>query len=115
MTPAAASSAVPSPEPLAPLWLAHREGLVLHGAVVAEVPLGQAIAKLDLAPWRLFTTAPPVQVPVEEVGRFPGRKRALVEIREQDRGELFGLSAGFYESPYSLQECLRRVGARAAA
>ncbi len=99
---------------MARLWLAYREGLALRGAVIADVPLDQAIPKLDLAPWRQFTTAPPEEVPVENVRAFPGRKRVLVEVGEHDRGELSALAPGFFESPYSLEECLRRLGARPA-
>lgn len=100
---------------MARLWLTYREGLALRGAVIADVPLQQAIPKLDLAPWRQFTTTRPEEVPVEKARAFPGRKRVLVEVGEEDREELSGLAPGFFESPYSLEECLRRVGTRPAA
>jgi hypothetical protein len=94
---------------VAKLWIVHREGLRLLGTVVTEVPLETAVARLDIAPWRLFTGDAPEPVTLEAVHAAPGRKRALLEVREEDRYELCGLSVAFYESPYSPDECLRRL------
>jgi hypothetical protein len=84
--------------------------LRLLGAVVADVPLESSIARLDLAPWRFFTAQAPEMVPLEQVRQARERKRALLEVAPTDRYELCGLVVGFYESPYSPQECLRRLG-----
>ena len=94
---------------MAKLWIVYREGLRLLGAPVADVALETAIARLDIAPWRMFTERPPERVPLETVRASPERKRALLEVGEDDRYELCGLSVGFYESPYSPDECMRRL------
>jgi hypothetical protein len=98
---------------MAKLWIVYREGLRLIGAVAAEVPLETAIARLDIAPWRLFTAKPPEARRLEEVRSSPERKRALLEVATQDRYDLCGLTVGFFESPYSPDECLRRLGVEA--
>jgi hypothetical protein len=95
---------------VARLWLTYREGLRLLGAPVAEVPLETSVARLDIAPWRVFTTESPQRVAEEQVRSAPERKRALLEVTAGDRYDLCGLVVGFYESPYSTQECLRRLG-----
>ena len=100
---------------MAKLWMVYREGLRLLGAVAGDVPLETAITRLDIAAWRLFSGGAPDAVPLEHVRAATERKRALVEVREEDRYDLCGLSVGFYESPYSPQECLRRLGLEQAA
>jgi hypothetical protein len=95
---------------MAKLWIAYREGLRLLGAVVAEVPLETSIARLDIAPWRFFSAKTPEAQPLEEVRSSSERKRALLEVANQDRYDLCGLAPGFFESPYSPDECLRRLG-----
>ena len=95
---------------MAKLWLTYREGLRLLGAVVADVPLESSISRLDIAPWRFFTAQAPEKAPLEQVRQARERKRALLEVAPTDRYELCGLVVGFYESPYSTQECLRRLG-----
>jgi hypothetical protein len=94
---------------MAKLWIVYREALRLLGAPLKDIPLDTAIARLDIAPWRLFTGTTPDAVPTEQVDLTTERKRALLEVREEDRYDLCGLSIGFYESPYSPQECLRRL------
>lgn len=94
---------------MARLWLSYREGLRLLGAVVANAPLDRSVPHLDIAPWRLFTTESPEEVPPEQARASTERKRVLLEVCEADRYELCGLALGFYESPYSLDECLRRL------
>jgi hypothetical protein len=96
---------------MAKLWLVYREGLRLLGAPIAEAPLEAAVARIDIAPWRLFTVEPPEKVPAERAEQAPERKRALLEVSPTDRYELCGLIVGFYESPYSAAECLRRLRA----
>lgn len=102
---------------MARLWIVRREGLRLVGAPVAEIPLERAVPGLDLAPWRLFTREAPDSVPAAELSTGPDRKRVLVEVGEADRGDLCGLVEGFFESPFSPPEALRRLGIeeRAAA
>ena len=95
---------------MAKLWLTYREGLRLLGAVVGDVPLESTAPRLDLAPWRLFTNDPPEKLPLDQVVQARERKRALVEVTTTDRYELCGLVVGFYDSPYSPQECRRRLG-----
>jgi len=95
---------------LAKLWLSYREGLRLLGGIVAEVPLESSVARLDIAPWRFFAAQAPDSVPLEQARSAPERKRVLLEVTATDRYELCGLVTGFYESPYSPQECLRRLG-----
>ena len=101
---------------MAKLWIVYREALRLLGAPMTDVAVETAVSRLDIAPWRLFTKRPPESVALEQLQASHERKRALVEITEADRYELCGLSAAFYESPYSPDECLRRlnVGATAA-
>ena len=94
---------------MAKLWIVYREGLRLLGAPVADVALPTAVARLDIAPWRLFTTQPPERISPEQVQASRERKRALVEVQESDRYELCGLSVAFYESPFSPEECQRRL------
>lgn len=94
---------------MAKVWITYREGLRLLGAVVAEVPLEPTVAQLDLAPWRLFSVEPPEAVPAQQVEEATERKRALIEVTPTDRYDLCGLVVGLFESPYSPQECLRRL------
>jgi hypothetical protein len=94
---------------MAKLWIVHREGLRVLGAVVAELPLPEMVGRIDLAPWRIFTTEAPEALPLPEVMAATQRKRALVEVDESDRYDLCGLAIGFFESPYSPAECLRRL------
>ena len=94
---------------MAKLWIVYRESLRLLGAPAADVAVEAAISRLDIAPWRMFTARPPERVPLEKVQASPQRKRALLEVGEEDRYELCGLSVGFYESPYSPDECTRRL------
>ena len=61
---------------MAKLWIVYREGLRLIGAVAAEVPLETAIARLDIAPWRLFTAKPPEARRLEEVS--DGKRHAAI-------------------------------------
>ncbi|HSD11345.1 MAG TPA: hypothetical protein VLF14_10185 [Candidatus Binatia bacterium] len=98
---------------MAKLWIVYREGLRLLGAVAAEIPLEPSIARLDIAPWRFFTVQRPESRPLEDVLSSSERKRALLEIESQDRYDLCGLTTGFFESPYSPGECLRRLGVAA--
>lgn len=95
---------------MAKLWITYREGLRMLGAVRAEVPLESTVSRLDIAPWRWFTSDTPETVPLEQVERAPEHKRMLLEVGPQDRYDLCGLVAGFFESPYSEKECLRRLG-----
>ena len=95
---------------MAKLWLTYREGLRLLGAPVRDVALEPAVARLDIAPWRFFSAAPPDPLPLDEVRGSRARKRVLLEVVPTDRYELCGLTVGFYESPYSLEECSRRLG-----
>jgi hypothetical protein len=100
---------------MARIWVTYRSGLRILGRPVAEVPLEKAARKLDLAPWRLFSATAPDEVDAERLASHPGPKRVLVEVAESEREELCGFPPGFYESPYSPEECLRRLGARLAA
>ena len=83
---------------MANVWVAYREGLRLLGARVAEV-----------APWRLFSATIPDEVAVDQVTKAAKKKRVLLEVREEDRQDLGGFSVGLYDSPYSPEECLRRL------
>lgn len=95
---------------MATVWVAYREGLRLLGAIIASgVPLEGAVARLDIAPWRFFSIKPPEEIPAEELQRVTARKRVLLEVRDEDRYQLCGLSRGFFESPYSPEECRRRL------
>ncbi len=100
---------------MAKLWIVYREGLRLLGAPVADVAVEAAISRLDIAPWRMFTARPPERVPLETVQASPARRRALLGVGEEDRYELCGLSVGFYDSPYSPDECMRRLNLSVAA
>ena len=94
---------------MAKLWIVYREGLRLVGAVAGEADLTRCIATLDVAPWRFFTVEQPVSVSLDQARNARGRTRALVEVVEQDRYDLCPFSVGFFESPYSPEECLRRL------
>jgi len=94
---------------VAKLWIAFREGLRVLGAPVADVALETAVSRLDVAPWLLFTQQAPERVPLEQVRGSREGARALVEVQESDRYELCGLSVAFYESPFSPEECQRRL------
>jgi len=100
---------------MAKLWIVYREALRLLGAPLTDVAVETAVSRLDIAPWRLFTAQPPESVALEQVRGSRERKRALVEITEADRYELCGLSVAFYESPYSPDECMRRLNVSATA
>jgi hypothetical protein len=100
---------------MAKLWIVYREGLRLLGAVSGEADLARCISTLDIAPWRFFTVERPESVSLDKVRTARGRKRALVEVGEQDRYDLCPLSVGFFESPYSPEECLRRLNGPASA
>jgi len=94
---------------MAKLWIVYGEGLRLLGAVVAEADLRGCVSRLDIAPWRLFTVKRPESVSIDQVNARRHRKRALIEVTDQDRYDLCTLSVGFFESPYSPEECLRRL------
>lgn len=94
---------------MAKLWIVYREGLRLLGAVVSEVSLEPAVSRIDIAPWRLFCSEAPEQVTLELVHRASARKRVLLQVTTEDRYDLCGLLVGFFESPYSPDECLRRL------
>jgi hypothetical protein len=94
---------------MANVWVAYREGLRLLGARVAEVPLETAVSRLDIAPWRLFSATTPDEVAVDQVAKAAKKKRVLLEVREEDQQDLGGFSVGLYDSPYSPEECLRRL------
>ena len=94
---------------MAKLWIVYREGLRLLGSVVGDVALETSITALDIAPWRLFTAAPPDTVSLERLQASQHHKRVLLEVSEQDRYDLCGLAVGLFESPYSPGECLRRL------
>lgn len=94
---------------MARLWIVYREGLRLLGHVAASVPLERGVPRLDIAPWRLFTPTAPEEVSADQVRKSRERKRVLLEVRDEDRDELCGLTVAFYESPYSPEECLRRL------
>ncbi len=95
---------------MAKVWIVYREGLRLRGAVAGEVPLETSITRLDIAPWRFFAAQAPEAVPLEQALLTSERKRTLLEVASQDRYDLCGLTLGFFESPYSPDECLRRLG-----
>jgi hypothetical protein len=99
---------------MAKLWIAYREGLRLLGAVVGEVALEPSIAALDIAPWRLFSATRPEPTSFERLHATRHHKRALLEVSEQDRYDLCPLSVGLFESPYSPDECVRRLKLDAA-
>jgi hypothetical protein len=99
---------------MAKLWICYREGLRLVGAVVAEVSLEDAVARLDIAPWRFFSATPPAQVRLEQAEQTRARKRVLLEVTAADRYDLCGLLTGVFESPYSLRESLRRLNLAAS-
>lgn len=94
---------------MAKLWITYREGLRLLGTVIAEVPLAPTIAKLDIAPWRLFATKEPEHVSPQQAQNAPERKLVLLQVGAEDRYDLCGFVAGFFDSPYTLEECLRRL------
>ena len=100
---------------MAKLWLTYREGLRLLGAPAAEADVEAAVARLDIAPWRFFTADSPEIVSLDEARRVVERKRVLLEVMPTDRYDLCGLNVGFYESPYSFEECSRRLGATSEA
>ncbi len=94
---------------MAKLWIVYRDGLRLLGAIVGDVALEPAISALDIAPWRLFSAERPESVTVDQLRASQKRKRALLEVTEQDRYELCPLPVGLFESPYSPDECVRRL------
>ena len=94
---------------MAKLWITYREGLRVLGAVRAEVPLESTVARIDIAPWRLFTNEAPEAISLEQVEHASEHKRVLLEVGPQDRYDLCGLVTGFFESPFSERECLRRL------
>ena len=94
---------------MAKLWVVYREGLRLLGNVVTEVSLEKSVSKLDIAPWRFFSATSPENVPPERLRSAPGRKRVLLEVREEDRGDFCGFAIGLFDSPYPPKECFRRL------
>ena len=98
---------------MARLWVVYREGLRLLGHVVAQVPLEPTVSRIDIAPWRLFATAAPDEVPATQVRAYTGRKRVLLEVLPEDRGDFCALLPGFYDSPFSPDEVSRRIALEA--
>lgn len=94
---------------MAKLWITYREGLRVLGAVRANVPLELSRSRLDIAPWRFFTGEQPEAVSLDQVEQVVEHKRVLLEVTAEDRYDLCGLVVGFFESPYSPRECLRRL------
>ena len=94
---------------MARVWVIYREGLRPFGHVVATVPLENAARRIDIAPWRFFTAEAPEEVSADRVHREGSRKRVLLEVLPEDRGDFCNLNPGFYESPYSPEEVVRRL------
>lgn len=95
---------------MARVWIVVRDGFRLLGTVKGDVSLEVAITRLDLAPWRLFSKEPPELVSPGRVENGGEHRRVLVEVFEDERPDFSAYEGGcFYESPFSPQECLRRL------
>lgn len=95
---------------MARLWQAYRDGLRLLGVPAGDVSADLALSKLDIAPWRFFASAPPETTSREELLSVRTRQRVLLELRASDLDELSGYAPGLYESPFSIDVVLRRMG-----
>ncbi len=101
---------------MAKVWFVCREGVrwKAPGAAPAyERPLGELVFKLDLG-WqrRLPATNRPDPLPGSPPADLRQVEKVFVEVTNSDlEGALFpGYQPGWYDSPYSPAEAVRRLG-----
>lgn len=99
---------------MARVWFVRRRGgqwIAPGGRPAYERPLAALVFPLDLGPHRLLTDDLPVgapELPAEDPAKLA---KVIVETSAEDLGEEFsGYSVGYYDSPYSPREVVRRLG-----
>jgi hypothetical protein len=101
---------------MARVWFARRRGgqwIAPGGRPAYERPLSALIFPLDLAPHRLLVDDFPVSAPELPGEDLAALEKVIVEIDAGDlRAEFSGYSVGYYDSPYSPREAVRRLGPR---
>jgi hypothetical protein len=99
---------------MARVWFVRRRGgqwIAPGGRPVYDLPLSALIFPLDLGTHRLLADDLPVsapELPAEDPARL---EKVMVETTAADLGEEFsGYTVGYYDSPYSPREAVRRLG-----
>ena len=101
---------------MARVWFVRRRGgqwVAPGGTPAYELPLAALIFSLDLGTHRLVTDERPVPAP-ELAAEPPAElRRVFAEVEPKDLNglEFTGYVAGFYDSPYSPREVVRRLEA----
>jgi hypothetical protein len=101
---------------MARVWLVHRRGaqwVAPGGAPAYEQPFAELIFPLDIGTHRRVSDDPPIPAPDEPPLPPEKLQKALIEVEPRDLTalEFSGYGAGFYDSPYSPQEVVRRLEA----
>jgi hypothetical protein len=108
---------------MARVWFVRRRGgewVVPGGAPAYELPLAALVFPLDIGTHRTVSDDPPIPAPDLPPEDPAALQRVFVEVEPKDLTALdfTGYGVGFYDSPYSPREAVRRLSkppARASA
>lgn len=105
---------------MARVWFVRRRGgqwVAPGGKPAFELPLAELIFPLDLGTHRGVADDPPIPAPELPPEPPEALQRVMVEVEPKDFDalEFSGYAPGFYDSPYSPAEAVRRLTARRAA
>ena len=97
---------------MARVWFVRAEHRLVGvgGGPAYEGPLEGFIWRLDLGLHRFHGEHPIQHVSAQAPTEFRRGDLVLVEVTAQDLGDTSGYGAGFYSSPHSPQEAIRRLG-----
>ncbi len=97
---------------MARVWFVHPEHrlVALGGQPAYEGPLDRFIWPLDLGLHRFYSSDPPQRVSDSSSVNLKPEDFTLVEVTREDLISGSGYKPGFYSSPYSPGEAIRRLG-----
>jgi hypothetical protein len=99
---------------MARVWFVRRRGgqwIVPGGEPAYKRPLSALIFPLDLGTHRLLVSEAPTLAPALPPEDPKALQKVIVETTAEDLGEEFsGYTVGYYDSPYSPREAVRRLG-----
>lgn len=97
---------------MAKVWFVRPEHrlMALGGPPAYEGPLDRFIWPLDLGLHRFYSADPPQQAADSPLVNLQPQDFVLVEVSQEDLVPGSGYKPGFYSSPYSPGEAIRRLG-----
>jgi hypothetical protein len=99
---------------MAKVWFVRRHGerwIAPTARPAYEMPLSNLVFRLDLGPQRWLSDERPEPEPCEEPVDPKSLQRVIVETSPDDLTDEFtSFRVGFYDSPYSPREVMRRLG-----